>query len=86
MENAIGIPNRKRLGGEATLAYLLLAPAVLLMLIFMAYPIFYVFVVSLFKTNKLAHIQEFDGFRIYGKLLSDKDTWIIIGRYLISDD
>ena len=83
MENAIGIPNKKRLGGEATLAYLLLAPAVLLMLIFMAYPIFYVFIVSLFKTNKLARIQEFDGFRIYTKLLSDKDTWIVIGRSLL---
>ena len=83
MKNAIGIPKKRRLGGEATLAYALLAPAVLLMLLFMAYPIIYVFVVSLFKTNKLARIQEFDGFRIYGKLLADKENWKVIGRSLL---
>ncbi len=53
------------------------------MLIFMVYPIFYVFVFSLFKTNKLAKIQSFDGFKIYAELLSSKDTWIVIGRSML---
>jgi multiple sugar transport system permease protein len=52
------------------------------MLVFMVYPIFYVFVISLFETNKLAKIQNFDGFRIYGELLSSRDTWVVIGRSL----
>lgn len=83
MEDAIGIPNKKRLGGEAALAYALLAPAILLMLLFMAYPIVYVFIVSLFKTNKLARIQNFEGFQIYWKLLSDVENWKVIGRSLL---
>jgi len=73
----------RKMKGETTLAYALLAPAILLMLVFMVYPIFYVFVISLFKTNKLAKIQSFDGFRIYAQLLSSKDTWVVIGRSLL---
>ncbi len=75
---------RKRgLGGEAKLAYALLFPAVLLMVIFMVYPIIYVFILSLFKTDKLARIKDFAGFSIYASLLSSKDTWVVIGRSLI---
>ncbi len=83
MSDAVTVLRRKRFGGEATLAYILLAPAVLLMIIFMVYPIFYVFVVSLFNTDKLARIKDFDGFGIYLKLLSSKDTWVIIGRSVL---
>ncbi len=76
-------PRFRKLKGEVGLAYALLAPAVLLMVIFMVYPILYVFIISLFKTNKLAKIQSFDGFRVYGELLSSKDTWVVIGRSLL---
>jgi multiple sugar transport system permease protein len=72
----------RKLDSEAALAYALLMPALVLMLVFMVYPIFYVFVISLFETNKLAKIQNFDGFRIYGELLSSRDTWVVIGRSL----
>ncbi len=83
MGDSVLAVGRKRLGGEATMAYALLAPAVLLMVIFMVYPIFYVFVISLFKTDKLSRIQSFAGFSIYAKLLSSKDTWVVIGRSLL---
>jgi len=73
----------KRLGGEAALAYALIAPAVLLMIIFMVYPIFYVFVISLFETDKLSRIKDFSGFGIYKELLSSKDIWTVIGRSLV---
>jgi len=83
MGDAVLTTPRKGLGEEATLAYLLLLPAVLLMIIFMVYPIFYVFVISLFKTDKLSRIKDFAGFGIYIKLLSSKDTWIVIGRSIL---
>ncbi len=83
MENAVMTTRRKGLGEEAKLAYILLLPAVLLMIIFMVYPIFYVFVISLFKTDKLSRIKEFAGFSVYFKLLSSKDTWIVIGRSIL---
>jgi len=83
MENAVLTRKRKGLGEEAKLAYILIFPAVLLMIIFMVYPIFYVFVISLFKTDKLSRIKDFEGLSIYIKLLSSKDTWIIIGRSVL---
>lgn len=83
MGEAVITTRRKGLGGEATLAYVLLLPAVLLMIIFMVYPIFYVFVISLFKTDKLSRIKDFAGFSIYVKLLSSKDTWTVIGRSIL---
>lgn len=83
MSDSVLMVRRKGLGGEATLAYALLAPAVLLMIIFMVYPILYVFVISLFNTDKLSRIKDFAGFSIYAKLLSSKDIWIVIGRSLL---
>lgn len=83
MRNAVLTKRRKGLGEEAKLAYVLLFPAVLLMVIFMVYPIFYVFIISLFKTDKLSRIKDFAGFSIYIKLLSSKDTWIVIGRSIL---
>lgn len=74
---------RWRLDDESKLAYALLLPAVLLMVIFMVYPIFYVFVISLFKTDKLSRIKNFDGFNMYKTLLTTKETWVIIGRSLL---
>jgi len=74
---------RSKWGGEAALAYALLLPAVLLMVMFMVYPIVYVFIISLFKTDKLSRIKEFAGFGLYVKLLTSKETWIVIGRSLV---
>jgi len=83
MADTILTARRKGIGAEARLAYILLAPAVLLMIIFMVYPIIYVFIISLFKTDKLSRIKDFAGFSIYLKLLSSKDTWVVIGRSIL---
>ena len=37
---------------ESRLAYLLLIPSAVFLIVFMFYPIFYVFLMSLFKVNK----------------------------------
>ncbi len=83
MADTVLAARKRRLGGEARLAYALLFPAVLLMVIFMVYPIIYVFIISLFKTDKLARIKNFAGLGIYASLLSSKDTWVVIGRSLL---
>ncbi len=83
MDDIVLSTRRKRFGAEASLAYALLLPAVLLMVIFMVYPIFYVFIISLFKTDKLARIKDFAGFSIYISLFSSKETWIVIGRSIL---
>jgi len=77
------IPLRKRLWNpEARLAYALLAPAVLVLLAFMVYPIAYVFLISLFKTNKLAQLKEFVGLRNFVNQFSNKEFWQITARSL----
>ncbi|RKX93054.1 MAG: sugar ABC transporter permease [Spirochaetes bacterium] len=83
MGDTVLAARKRRLGGEARLAYALLFPAVFLMVIFMVYPIIYVFIISLFKTDKLARIKNFAGLGIYASLLSSKDTWVVIGRSLL---
>ena len=83
MGDAVLRVNKRKIGSEAGLAYTLLLPAILLMVIFMVYPIIYVFIISLFKTDKLARIKDFDGFGIYIKLLSSKENWIVIGRSIV---
>ncbi len=83
MADTVLTVRRRGLGSEAKLAYALLLPAVLLMVIFMVYPIIYVFVLSLFKADKLSRIKNFAGFSLYIKLLSSRDTWVVIGRSLV---
>ncbi len=83
MSGTVLSARKRRLGGEAQLAYALLFPAVFLMVVFMVYPIIYVFIISLFKTDKLSRIKDFAGFGMYASLLSSKDTWIVIGRSLL---
>jgi multiple sugar transport system permease protein len=77
------IPLRQRLWNpEARLAYVLLAPAVLVLLGFMVYPIAFVFLISLFKTNKLAQLKEFVGFKNFIFQFTDKEFWQIAARSL----
>jgi multiple sugar transport system permease protein len=79
----VAVPLRKRLWNpEARLAYLLLAPAVLVLLAFMLYPIVYVFLISLFKTNKLAQLKQFVGLRNFVYQFTDKEFWRITIRSL----
>ena len=77
------IPLRQRLWNpEARLAYVLLAPAVIVLLGFMIYPIVYVFLISLFKTNKLAQLKEFVGLKNFVNQFTEKEFWQITARSL----
>jgi multiple sugar transport system permease protein len=65
---------------EAKLAYLLMLPAIAFLAFFMFYPIIYVFAMSLFKTNKIGHIQEFVFFENFINTFKDVEFWKITGR------
>ena len=73
----------RRWTSEARLAYLLLLPAVLVLLGFMVYPLVYVFSMSFSQTNKLGGLIRFSGFTNYLAVLSDSDFWRVTGRSLI---
>ncbi len=49
----------------------------------MLYPIAYVFLMSVFKTNKLAGLVEFSGFQNYVELFRNPDFWFQLLRTII---
>ncbi len=79
-ETSLSKKNHKE---ETKLAFLLLAPSVLLLLLFMVYPIVYVFIMSFFKTDKLSNLKAFVGLANYIKILSNGETWIVILRTIL---
>jgi multiple sugar transport system permease protein len=75
---------RRRLWNpEARLAYVLLLPAVIVLLTFMFYPILYVFLMAFFKTNKLGQLLGFGGLENFRELLRNTDFWRITGRSIL---
>jgi multiple sugar transport system permease protein len=68
---------------EARLAYILLAPTVVFLAAFMFYPIGYVFVMSLFRTNKLSDLTKFVGLSNFVDRFQDPEFWWAALRSLI---
>jgi multiple sugar transport system permease protein len=68
---------------ESKLAYLLLFPAAAILLLFMFYPIAYVFLMAFFKTNKLGQITEFGGVSNFMVLFENKAFWEVTFRSII---
>jgi multiple sugar transport system permease protein len=60
---------------EARLAYVLILPTVVFLAVFMFYPIVYVFVMSLFRTNKLSALTRFVGVRNFVDRFQDREFW-----------
>ncbi|MDD3366836.1 MAG: sugar ABC transporter permease [Sphaerochaetaceae bacterium] len=73
----------KRLSGDAKMAYVLLAPAAAFIAVFMIYPIFYVIMMSLYRTNKLGILQEFIWFKNFTRIFKQKVFWEVTGRSLL---
>lgn len=79
----ISIPLRRRFWNpEARLAYILLAPAVIVLLAFMFYPIALVFLISFSKTNKMSQLKGFVGFKNFIEMFTEKEFWQITARSL----
>ena len=65
------------------MAYALIAPAALFIAVFMLYPVFYVIMMSLFKTNKLGILQQWVWFDNFTRLMKDPVFWQVTGRSLL---
>ena len=68
---------------EARLAYILILPAVVVLLTFMFYPIGYVLLMAFFKTNKLSRFTGFAGLQNFITEMADPEFWVITGRSLL---
>jgi multiple sugar transport system permease protein len=68
---------------EARLAYILMLPTAVFLVAFMFYPIGYVFVMSLFRTNKLSALTKFVGFANFVDRFHDPEFWWAALRSLI---
>jgi multiple sugar transport system permease protein len=68
---------------EARLAYILLLPAVVVLLAFMFYPIAYVLLMAFFKTNKLSRFTGFAGLENFVNEMTDPEFWQITGRSML---
>ncbi|MFA5468787.1 MAG: sugar ABC transporter permease [Sphaerochaetaceae bacterium] len=73
----------KKLSSESRMAYALLAPAALFIAVFMVYPVLYVILMSLFKTNKLGILQNFIWFENFVKQFQKAVFWEVTGRSLL---
>ncbi|GAK55844.1 binding-protein-dependent transport systems inner membrane component [Candidatus Vecturithrix granuli] len=68
---------------ESKLAYMLLFPAFAVLLLFMFYPILYVFLMAFYKTDKLGRIVSFFGFGNFHTLFSNKTFWEVTMRSVV---
>jgi len=68
---------------ESKLAYVLLIPGTVFLILFMFYPIVYVFLMSFFKTNKFGKILQFCGNCNFRQIFLIKDFWAVLGRSFI---
>lgn len=83
MGDAAALSLRRRFWNpEARLAYILIAPTILFLIAFMFYPIVYVFVMSLFRTNRLSDLTSFVGLANYAARFKDHEFWGVLLRSL----
>jgi multiple sugar transport system permease protein len=68
---------------EARLAYILILPAVVVLLTFMFYPIVYVLLMAFFKTDKMSRFHGFIGLQNFFSEMAEPEFWIITGRSLL---
>jgi multiple sugar transport system permease protein len=83
-DRTLHIPLQQRLWNpEARLAYLLLTPAVVVLGVFMFYPIFYVFLMAFSKANRISQITGFAGLANFRDLFGHRQFWVITVRSLM---
>jgi len=75
--------NPRTLSREARLAYLLLLPAVVVVVGFMVYPLVYVVMMSVSKTNRLGWLMGFVGVSNFLSVLGSAEFWRLTGRSLL---
>ncbi len=68
---------------EAKLAYLLLLPAVVVVIGFMLYPLIYVLLMSVNRTNRLGWLMGFVGVSNFTSVLGSAEFWRLTSRSLL---
>lgn len=68
---------------QSTLAYLLLFPAIALLIVFMFYPIVNVIAMSFLKVDMLGRFQAFAGIGNYERLFGDVKFWAVATRTVV---
>ncbi len=68
---------------ESTLAYFFLLPAIAVLVAFMLYPIVYVFLTSLYKTNRIGNLVKFIETDNFKTLFSKREFWEVTIRSVI---
>ena len=71
---------KKRWNKEVRIAYLFLLPAIVFFIVFMFYPIGYVFAMALFETNKLGQLKEWAWLSNFISVMKKEDFWILTFR------
>ncbi len=80
-DRSLQVPLGRRLWNpEARLAYLLLAPAVVVLAVFMFYPILYVFVMAFSRTNRISQVVGPAGLDNFRELFATRQFWVVTGR------
>jgi multiple sugar transport system permease protein len=70
----------RQISGDAKMAYALLAPAAIFFGAFMVYPIIYVIMMALFRTNKLGILLDWAGLANFIRVMKQDSFWVITGR------
>lgn len=83
MNQSPATANPRTLSREARLAYLLLLPAVVVVVGFMVYPLVYVVMMSVSKTNRLGWLMGFVGVSNFLSVLGSAEFWRLTGRSLL---
>lgn len=78
-----GIARKIFYRNQSTLAYLLLFPAIALLIVFMFYPIVNVIAMSFLKVDMLGRIQAFAGIGNYERLFGDVKFWAVAARTVV---
>jgi multiple sugar transport system permease protein len=68
---------------ETRLAYALILPSILVLAVFIFYPIANVLVMAFFHTNRLSRLERFVGFRNFRQVFRDPTFWTVTGRSLL---
>jgi len=78
-----GIARPRFYRNQSTLAYLLLFPAIALLIVFMFYPIVNVIAMSFLKVDMLGRFQAFAGIGNYERLFGDVKFWAVATRTVV---
>ncbi len=83
MADGAVLKNRGYNKGDVVTAYAFLFPSIVILSLFMFYPILYVFGMSLFETNKVGTLKDFVWLKNFAFVFRDSEFLSVVGRTII---